>query len=89
MKKYVWLTSLIIALLLTGCDKTMLVNDYMDNQLVYNEQGVPNDAILEKSIRNGAISLGWTTEVINPGEIRATLNVRTHKLVVLINPRSA
>ena len=85
MKKYVYISSIALIFILTGCNKTMLVRDYTNNQLVFNELGTPNQSNLEKSIRNAAISLGWRTEIINQGEIRATLNVRTHKLVVTIS----
>jgi hypothetical protein len=59
---------------------------------IYNVQSSPvkmykagyNQVDVEKAILKAGLGLGWKMEVVSPGTIRGTLNLRSHQAVVLI-----
>lgn len=78
------LASIMSFLFLAGCAKTIPVKDFSNQNFVqYGEHQITTESA-ELAIVRAAVSLGWTTEKVKPGEIKATLNIRSHQLVVQI-----
>ncbi|SFC42809.1 hypothetical protein [Pseudoalteromonas denitrificans] len=74
-----------VLFVLTACSTTIPVRNYMDQTIPQYGNSEVSSTLVERSIIKGAISLGWQTKIIKSGLIEATLNIRTHQLVVLIS----
>lgn len=84
MKKLSSLLLAFVVVTLAGCAKTIPVRNYMDMPIAQYGSEKSTSESVEKAIVRGAVSLGWKTEIQKKGEILATLNIRSHQLVVLI-----
>lgn len=73
----------LILVSLTGCKKTVTLRDYNSISLPSIKQSLTTKDV-EVAVLRGAVAKGWNTEKLKEGEILATLNVRAHQLVVLI-----
>lgn len=82
MKKII--LSLATVIFMVGCKTTMIMPEYKNHVVAQYGESKSTIQSLEKSIIKGAVSLGWKAEVIQTGEILATLDIRQHQLVVLI-----
>lgn len=83
-KIYSILLVLALSFTLTGCGKTVEVRSFNDQYIpVYGETNKKSGNV-EKSIIKAAASLGWKTKQIEKNKMLATLDIRTHQLVVLI-----
>jgi len=76
--------SVIFITVLVGCKSTVPVRNF-ENQSIAQYSNTPStNKSVEKSILRAAVSLGWKTKVTSENEVVATLDIRTHQLVVLI-----
>jgi len=76
--------STIIIVFLVGCKSTVPVKNF-DNQTIAQYGNASNTTqSVERSIVRAAVTLGWKTKVTSENAILATLDIRTHQLVVLI-----
>ena len=85
MKKLAYLGLFALSLTLSGCKKTMLVQDYNGQPFPQYSQENASVQSVEKAIVRAAVSLGWKPKVVKQGEILATLDIRNHQLVVNIH----
>lgn len=74
----------LIAGCLAACNTRPMVN--VQNQTIpTSSAGAPMTlSLVEESIRAGAQRAGWTTQVLRPGLIEATVTARSHRVVVSI-----
>jgi len=84
MKKINILVTVLMAIVLAGCNTTIPVRNYMDQTIPNYGNTAQTISNVEKSIIKGAVSLGWQANVVEQGKVEATLFIRSHKLVVEI-----
>jgi hypothetical protein len=83
MKKLTGIIITALLLVVSGC-KTIPIPNY-DNQSISSYDTNKNTMqSVEKSIIKAAVSLGWKIKKIDDSKIEAKLNIRKHKLTVLI-----
>lgn len=82
--KALYLGLFIAVLTLAGCKKTVPVRDYNNMPFPQYSVGKNTAKSLEVAIVRAAVSLGWIPKIVQEGEIVATLNIRSHQLVVTI-----
>lgn len=79
-----YIVSILLSLLIVGCSNTIPFKNYPDQSFVqYGEQPLTKNNA-ELAINRAAVSLGWKTKKIDHETIKATLDIRTHQLVLLI-----
>lgn len=76
--------SIIAVIFMVGCKTTIPMPVYKNHVVAQYGSNKSTIESMEKSIVKGAVSLGWKTEVLKPGEVLATLDIRQHQLVVLL-----
>lgn len=76
--------STIIVFFLMGCQSTVPIKNFDNQTIAQYDDTLSSKKSVEKSIVRAAVSLGWKTKVISENEVSATLDIRTHQLVVLI-----
>lgn len=69
-------------LFMSGCGKKVPVQNYQG--VAIPASNLSEDKIEQAIIRGGS-SLGWVMQKVSPGNIQATLNLRTHQAIVNIN----
>ncbi|WP_038173279.1 MULTISPECIES: hypothetical protein [Vibrio] len=74
------LSSLILALLLVGCGRVQPVMNVEDTPVTYNLQSKQ----VKMAIMQAATKRGWIVTEVNPGELLAKLQVRSHYAEVKI-----
>jgi len=84
MKKTSYLLVVFVVLTITACKSTILMPQYPNQDIAQYGQNKSTLESVEKSIVKAAISLGWKAEKQTDGEIKATLNIRKHQLIILI-----
>ena len=84
MKKINILVTVLMAIVLAGCNTTIPVRNYMNQTIPNYGNTAQTISNVEKSIIKGAVSLGWQANVVEQGKVEATLFIRSHKLVVEI-----
>ena len=73
-----------LCIALGGCRTTIPMPDYGQQTIANYGQSQPDIKQVEQSIIKAAVSLGWQAHVVETGKVEATLNIRTHQLVVMI-----
>ena len=76
--------SLILGLTIAGCGKTILLQNYPDNVFPKAWSGKQTPGNVEKAIVRAAMSKGWVIDKEDEGKLVATLNIRKHRLVMVI-----
>ncbi|MDQ3234471.1 MAG: hypothetical protein M3Q07_21930 [Pseudobdellovibrionaceae bacterium] len=79
--KHLFLTTTLI-LALGACRSAPLYNVQNTQVKTYKTNHSQTD--VEKAILKAGLGLGWKMDVVSPGTIRGTLNLRSHQAVVLI-----
>jgi len=84
MKKFYILTISLALVILTGCKSTIAVPQYIDQPIAQYGETNSTTKDVERSIIRAAATLGWKTKIKSEGEILATLDIRSHQLVILL-----
>ena len=84
MSKFKIALSTVIMVFLIGCKSTVPIKNFENQSIAQYGDSKNTESSVEKSIVRAAVSLGWQAEVKSDNEIIATLNIRTHQLVVVI-----
>lgn len=80
MRQWITRASVLIVFAITACNHAIPI--YNVESADYNAINGLDSAQAEKVIKMAGTRLGWNMAKLEPGLIRATLNVRTHMAVV-------
>ncbi len=80
MRLWVMRASVLLVLAVTACNHATPI--YNVPSAEYNATESLSDVDAEKAIKTAGTRLGWTMSKLEPGLIRATLNLRSHVAVV-------
>lgn len=73
-----------LILIVSGCKTTIPMPSYLNQPITNYGNSELTQQQVEKSIIQAAISKGWKSVKVEEGKIRATLNIRKHRLDILI-----